>query len=39
MILISSGTVAGTGSPEIRITAPNRAGHTSKQVPQLLHFV
>jgi hypothetical protein len=30
---------AGAGSPEILITAPNFVGHTSKQVPQALHFV
>ena len=38
MVLASSGTGGGTGSPESLLTALNRVGQTSKQVPQFVHF-
>ena len=38
MVLSSSGTGGGTGSPEIFFTAPKRGGQASKQVPHFMHF-
>src|SRR5512139_289646 len=38
IVLFSSGRGGGTGPPEIFVTAPNRGGQTSKQVPHLIHF-
>jgi hypothetical protein len=36
MVLSSSGTGGGTGTPEILETALNFGGQTSKQVPHLV---